>query len=115
MNDDVDMGSVVGRPEFQGLDAGDPGGEPWLAGGVKQAAASAADTELEVVAVLGSRRLTVAELLALRKGQALALDRDVNAPVDLMVAGRLVAHGELVVVDEQFGIRILALADRDAS
>lgn len=55
---------------------------------------------------LGRTRLTVQEILGLTPGSVVELDRAAGAPVDILVNGTLIAHGEVVVVDEEFAVRI---------
>jgi flagellar motor switch protein FliN/FliY len=64
------------------------------------------DVEMEVSAELGRTRMSVRELLSLAPGAIIELDRAAGSPADLLVNGRLIARGEVVVVDENFGIRI---------
>lgn len=64
------------------------------------------DVEMEVSAELGRTRMSVRELLSLSPGAVVELDRAAGSPADLLVNGRLIARGEVVVVDENFGIRI---------
>jgi flagellar motor switch protein FliN len=64
------------------------------------------DVEMEVSAELGRTRMAVRELLSLTPGAIVELDRAAGSPADLLVNGRLIARGEVVVVDENFGIRI---------
>lgn len=64
------------------------------------------DVELTLTAEIGRTRLPVRQVLELVPGTVLELDRAAGAPADLMVNGRLVARGEVVVVDEDYGIRI---------
>ena len=64
------------------------------------------DVEMEVTAELGRTRMTVWELLSLAPGAVVELDRAAGSPADLLVNGTLIARGEVVVVDEDFGIRI---------
>ena len=64
------------------------------------------DVEMEVSAELGRTRMAVRELLTLSPGAIVELDRAAGSPADLLVNGRLIARGEVVVVDENFGIRI---------
>ncbi len=64
------------------------------------------DVEMGVTAELGRRRMTVRDLLALTPGSVIELDRAAGAPVDVLVNGTLIARGEVVVIDEEFGIRI---------
>lgn len=62
--------------------------------------------EMDVQAELGRTRMTVNDLLQLRAGAIIELDRPAGAPVDLLVNGRLIAHGEVVVIDENYALRI---------
>jgi flagellar motor switch protein FliN len=64
------------------------------------------DVELEVTAELGRTRMSVRELLALAPGAVIELDRAAGGPVDLLVNDRVIARGEVVVIDESFGIRV---------
>ena len=64
------------------------------------------DVEMEVSAELGRTRMSIRELLSLSPGAIVELDRAAGSPADLLVNGRLIARGEVVVVDENFGIRI---------
>jgi flagellar motor switch protein FliN/FliY len=85
------------------------------AGGAAGGAASAAgrggldllhDVEMEVTAELGRTRMTVRDLLSLSPGAIVELDRTAGSPADLLVNGRLIASGEVVIIDENFGLRI---------
>ncbi|HEX5097353.1 MAG TPA: flagellar motor switch protein FliN [Acidimicrobiia bacterium] len=64
------------------------------------------DVEMGVTAELGRRRMTVRELLGLTPGSVIELDRAAGTPVDVLVNGTLIARGEVVVIDEEFGIRV---------
>ncbi|PWJ52581.1 flagellar motor switch protein FliN/FliY [Quadrisphaera granulorum] len=64
------------------------------------------DVEMVLTVELGRTRMSVKELLALTPGSVIELDRAAGAPADLMVNGRLLARGEVVVVDEDYGLRI---------
>jgi len=64
------------------------------------------DVEMEVSAELGRTRMSVRELLSLSPGAVVELDRAAGSPADLLVNGRLIARGEVVVIDENFGLRI---------
>ena len=64
------------------------------------------DVEMEVSAELGRTRMNVRDLLSLSPGVVVELDRAAGSPADLLVNGRLVARGEVVVIEENFGIRI---------
>ncbi len=71
--------------------------------------------EMEVTVELGRTRMAVRDLLALTPGAVLALDRAAGSPADLLVNGRLIARGEVVVVDEDFGLRITEILDQSAA
>ncbi|BAS27511.1 flagellar motor switch protein FliN [Limnochorda pilosa] len=64
------------------------------------------DLPLEVTVELGRAQLKVREILDLKVGTVVELDRLAGEPVDLRVNGRLVAKGEVVVVDESFAVKI---------
>lgn len=64
------------------------------------------DVVMEVAVELGRTRMTISELLSLAPGAVVELDRAAGSPADLLVNGTLLARGEVVVVDEDFGIRI---------
>ncbi len=65
-----------------------------------------ADVEMLVTAELGRTRMNVSELLTLGPGSVIELDRAAGTPIDLLVNGTLIARGEVVVVDEEYGIRL---------
>jgi flagellar motor switch protein FliN/FliY len=64
------------------------------------------EVPLQIAVELGRTRLTIRELLELSQGSILELDRHAGEPVDVLVNGRPLARGEVVVIDEDFGIRI---------
>lgn len=65
-----------------------------------------ADVDMDVTVELGRASVPVRELLSLQPGMVLELDRQAGAPIDVLVNGRLIARGEVVVLDEQFGLRV---------
>lgn len=71
------------------------------------------DVEMTLSVEIGRARMTVRELLTLAPGRVVELDRAAGAPADLLVNGRLVARGEVVVVDEDFGLRITEILGAD--
>ncbi|MDQ1520126.1 MAG: flagellar motor switch protein FliN [Actinomycetota bacterium] len=73
------------------------------------------DVEMGVTAELGRRRMTVRDLLSLTPGAVIELDRAAGSPVDVLVNGTLIARGEVVVIDEEFGIRISEIVAPDAA
>ena len=64
------------------------------------------EVALGVTAELGRTRMLVRDVLGLAPGSVIELDRAAGSPVDVLVNGSLIARGEVVVVDEEFGIRI---------
>ena len=66
---------------------------------------------MEASVEIGRTSMTVGETLDLRPGSIVVLDRMAGEPVDLYVNGTLLASGEVVVVDEQFGLRVSEIAE----
>jgi flagellar motor switch protein FliN/FliY len=64
------------------------------------------DVPVDLTVEIGRTRLTVGETLDLRQGSIVSLNRMAGEPVDLLVNGTPIARGEVVVIDEQFGLRI---------
>lgn len=64
------------------------------------------DIELDVTLELGRAELRVEDLLALREGSVVTLDKEAGEPIDLLANGKLVARGEVIVVDDKFCVRI---------
>ncbi len=64
------------------------------------------DVEMTLTVELGRARLPLREVLDLAPGAVLELDRAASSPADILVNGRLIARGEVVVVDEDYGVRI---------
>ncbi|MBQ1557491.1 MAG: flagellar motor switch protein FliN, partial [Pseudomonas sp.] len=55
---------------------------------------------------VGNTDITIRNLLQLNQGSVIELDRLAGEPLDVLVNGTLIAHGEVVVVNEKFGIRL---------
>jgi flagellar motor switch protein FliN len=66
---------------------------------------------MELSVEIGRTRTTVGEALELRVGSVVALGRQAGEPVDLLVNGSPIARGEVVVVDERYGLRITEILD----
>jgi flagellar motor switch protein FliN/FliY len=64
------------------------------------------DVTVELTVEVGRTRLSLGETMGLGPGSVVTLDRLADKPVDLLVNGRPIARGEVVVIDEQFGLRI---------
>jgi flagellar motor switch protein FliN len=63
---------------------------------------------------MGRTRRTVGETLELRQGSIITLNRMAGEPVDLLVNGTAIARGEVVVIDEQFGLRVTEVLGQSA-
>jgi flagellar motor switch protein FliN/FliY len=70
------------------------------------------DVELEATIRFGEREMLLREIFGLTPGAVVELNQTVNEPASLLVAGRLVARGEVVVVDGNFGLRVTEVASR---
>ncbi len=115
----TDPGATV----FQVLDGA--GQEPfaWLAikirasasnGGGELSAAKLGrihDVEMALSVVIGRTRMSVANVLGLEPGNVVDLDRSAGSPADVLLNGRLIAHGEVVVVDQDYAVRITKILD----
>ncbi len=97
------MNQTMDLPE---LSAPEAGFEPAPEGGDKTATdlAPVFDVPVHIQAVLGKCSLEVAQLLRLGPGSVLELDRKVGEAIDIYVNNRLVARGEVVVVDDRLGV-----------
>ena len=103
--------SKVPLPNLEDSGAAPPVDPAMLAQGEDQSASrSAADLEavfdvpVQVSAVLGRARMDVGELLKLGPGSVLELDRKVGEAIDIYVNNRLVARGEVVLVEDKLGV-----------
>jgi flagellar motor switch protein FliN/FliY len=68
---------------------------------------------LLIEVVVGSTTLTLGEILNIGPGSVVELDNLVEEPVDIKVNGKLVAKGEIVVVEEKFGVKITDIVERE--
>ena len=74
------------------------------------------DVPVQISAVIGKTTLSVSQLLKLSSGSILELDRKVGEAIDIYVNNRLVARGEVVVVDERLGVTMTEIIkDGDTS
>lgn len=71
------------------------------------------DVPVKVSAVLGRARIEVSDLLKLGEGTVVELDRKVGEPIDVYVNDRLVARGEVVLVEEQLGVTMTEIIKSD--
>lgn len=112
--------AVVPAPPVPPAPAATPG--PSAAGHVPSAAGPRsgrrsldvlANVEMTVTVELGRTRMPVRQLLSLSAGSVIELNRSANTPVDVFVNGTLFARGEVVVIDDEFGVRITDIVERD--
>ena len=64
------------------------------------------DIPVDVSLRVGSTDISIRDLVSLVEGSVIALDQDAGEPMDVLVNGTLIAHGEIVVVDDQYGVRL---------
>jgi len=67
------------------------------------------DVPIPVTVELGRVRLTLGDLCRLKAGALLELDRESHEPADILVNGKIVAHGEIVTIDGRYGVRITSV------
>lgn len=70
------------------------------------------DIPVSVTVEVGRTKMTIRNLLQLNQGGIVALDRLAGDPLDVLVNGTLVAHGEVVVVNEKFGVRLTDIVSK---
>ncbi len=97
MSEDLSLGQLEG--EVAATEAA-PGAH--FDGDLRRLSAVPVDLTVE----MGRTRMTVGETLELRQGSIITLNRMAGEPVDLLVNGAPIARGEVVVIDEQFGLRV---------
>ena len=92
--------NAVGTAVLTDIDA-DAGGEAPRA---RPHLESVLDVPVKVSAVLGKKRIAIADLMALDAGSVIELDRRVGEPIDLYINDTLIARGELVMIDGALGV-----------
>ena len=70
---------------------------------------------LEVTVEIGRTKKQVKEILEIRQGSIIELDKQASDPVDIMVNGQLIAKGDVVVIDDNFGVRITEILSNDVT
>ena len=100
--------------ELEGLgdDASGDGGKGGGGGGGRELEA-VYDVPVQVSAVLGKATMQVSQLLKLGRGAVVELDRKVGEAIDIYVNNRLIARGEVVVVDEHLGVTMTEIIKGD--
>lgn len=70
-----------------------------------------AGVEMELTVEIGRTRMAVRDVLDLEPGRIVELDRSAGAPADVKLNGRIIAHGEVVVVDQDYAVRITRILE----
>ena len=73
------------------------------------------DVPVELAVEIGRTRMTIGETLGLRPGSIVTLNRLAGEPVDLLVNGKPIARGEVVAIDEEFGLRVTEVVSPGAA
>lgn len=76
---------------------------------IEEAVSLSADVPVKLVAVLGKKQIVLKDLLKMKVGQTIDLDRPPNEFVDLTANGKPIAKGELVEIDGKLGVRIIKM------
>jgi flagellar motor switch protein FliN/FliY len=71
------------------------------------------DVPVKVQAVLGRSRMPIGDLLRLKAGMVMELDRRVGEPVDIFVNDRLIARGEVVMIDDSLGVTLTEIVQQE--
>lgn len=71
------------------------------------------DVELELSAILGETDITLKKVLDLTKGSVIELENKTNEPIKLLANGCEVARGEVVIIEDNFGLRITDISNKD--
>ena len=74
---------------------------------------SVKSVRIPVQAVLGRTTLSLEELSSLEEGCIVELDDFAGEPVDLVASGEVIARGEVVIVDEKYGLRLVSMAETE--
>lgn len=69
------------------------------------------NVEMALTVQIGRTRMAVRDVLALEPGAVIELDRSAGSPADILLNGRLIAHGEIVVVDQDYAVRVTQILD----
>lgn len=107
----ADSAPVVQAPEFDELEQESNGNGV----GATPSLDIVMDVPVTLSLEVGKATLSVGELLRLGQGAVVELDRGAGEPLDVMVNGALVARGEIVLVNEKFGIRLTEVVTSSAA
>jgi flagellar motor switch protein FliN len=104
------MAETIEYEQFEGHAPGEHNG----AGGALTDLSRLSDIPMELSVEIGRTHMTVGETLDLRVGSVVALERLAGETADLLVNGSAIARGEVVVIDEQYGLRITEILEEQA-
>ena len=96
--DEEESAKTVELDQFDAADGGEPNINPDLD--------VILDIPVKISMEVGGTAITIRNLLQLNQGSVVELDRFAGEPLDVLVNGTLIAHGEVVVVNDKFGIRM---------
>ncbi len=106
------MSEKIELEQLRAADGEEPvGGSGRAFGDLRRLSAVPVDLSVE----MGRARMTVGEALELRQGSIVTLNRMAGEPVDLLVNGSPIARGEVVVINEQFGLRVTEVLGEPAA
>ncbi|MCS7301977.1 MAG: flagellar motor switch protein FliN [Candidatus Kapabacteria bacterium] len=101
----------VAEPVFSEIDASSGTTTEGIAQGLNPKLDLLYDLQLVLSIELGRTTMMIRDILRLGRGSVVEFDKLVSEPVDVLVNGRKIAEGEVVVIDKHFGIRITSLVD----
>jgi flagellar motor switch protein FliN/FliY len=97
---DVQMNDAIQKASFESLEASDTGDR------AMRDVSMIMDLPVQIMVELGRAKMSIGELLALHKGAVIELNVQAGDPLDLVVNGCLIAQGEVVIVNDRYGIRL---------
>jgi flagellar motor switch protein FliN/FliY len=103
--------------EYEQFEQGDNGGTPTPpapGSGAQVDLSRLSDIPMELSVEIGRTHMTVGETLDLRVGSVVTLERLAGETADLLVNGSAIARGEVVVIDEQYGLRVTEILDAES-
>lgn len=105
-SNDESLAMQIKEPQFPEMTTSDKNGENG-----DQKLELLYDLQMPVTIELGRTNMIIRDILRLGRGSVIEFDKLVSEPVDVLINGKKVAEGEVVVIDKHFGIRITTLID----
>lgn len=103
---DADDADLLGAQEAQPAELDELEDDSHLSGDEKRKLDTILDIPVTISMEVGRSLISIRNLLQLNQGSVVELDRVAGEPLDVLVNGTLIAHGEVVVVNDKFGIRL---------